>query len=102
MRGHEEASGTAYIPDQMFEEWAAKDPILRFENYLKEHHGQHEDYFKQVKEDFKEAIKADVQKALDCPLPDFDEKKEKWRLYLSRLPMDPTLLRPKETHRATK
>lgn len=76
MRGHEEASGTAYIPDEMFAQWAAKDPILRFENYLKEHHDIEDSYFKQVKEEFKEAIKVDVQKALDCPLPDFDEIRE--------------------------
>ena len=29
MRGHEEASGTAYVPQQLFEEWAAKDPVAR-------------------------------------------------------------------------
>ena len=31
MRGHEEASGVAYVPEHLFEEWAAKDPIARFE-----------------------------------------------------------------------
>ena len=31
MRGHEEASGTAYVPKELFEEWAAQDPLLRFE-----------------------------------------------------------------------
>jgi 2-oxoisovalerate dehydrogenase E1 component len=36
MRGHEEASGTAYVPPAMFEEWAAKDPILRFEQKMAE------------------------------------------------------------------
>jgi 2-oxoisovalerate dehydrogenase E1 component len=34
MRGHEEASGTAYVPDALFEEWAARDPLLRFEQVL--------------------------------------------------------------------
>ncbi|MEO6323892.1 MAG: dehydrogenase E1 component subunit alpha/beta [Thermoanaerobaculia bacterium] len=34
MRGHEEASGTAYIPKELFEEWGRKDPILRFETRL--------------------------------------------------------------------
>jgi 2-oxoisovalerate dehydrogenase E1 component len=36
MRGHEEASGTDYVPQQLFEEWAAKDPVLRFEAALRE------------------------------------------------------------------
>jgi 2-oxoisovalerate dehydrogenase E1 component len=34
MRGHEEASGTAYVPKELFEEWARKDPVLRFEQQL--------------------------------------------------------------------
>jgi 2-oxoisovalerate dehydrogenase E1 component len=34
MRGHEEASGTAYVPKELFEEWAKKDPVLRFERQL--------------------------------------------------------------------
>src|SRR3954465_11565742 len=28
MRGHEEASGTKYIPPQLFEEWGKKDPVI--------------------------------------------------------------------------
>lgn len=34
MRGHEEASGTKYIPKKYFEEWAEKDPIKNYENFL--------------------------------------------------------------------
>lgn len=34
MRGHEEASGTDYVPVELFEEWSAKDPIVRFEAHL--------------------------------------------------------------------
>jgi 2-oxoisovalerate dehydrogenase E1 component len=34
MRGHEEASGTKYIPEQLFETWAKKDPVENFERYL--------------------------------------------------------------------
>ncbi|MEF8797745.1 MAG: dehydrogenase E1 component subunit alpha/beta [Salinivenus sp.] len=30
VRGHEEASGTAYVPDERIEEWKEKDPIDRF------------------------------------------------------------------------
>ncbi|HYH57525.1 MAG TPA: thiamine pyrophosphate-dependent enzyme, partial [Anseongella sp.] len=36
MRGHEEASGTAYVPASLLEEWRAKDPITSFENFLLE------------------------------------------------------------------
>ena len=36
MRGHEEASGTKYVPPALFEEWGKKDPITNFENFLME------------------------------------------------------------------
>lgn len=34
MRGHEEASGTKYVPGELFEIWGKKDPLVNFENYL--------------------------------------------------------------------
>jgi 2-oxoisovalerate dehydrogenase E1 component len=34
MRGHEEASGTKYVPKELFELWGQKDPVENFENYL--------------------------------------------------------------------
>ena len=34
MRGHEEASGTKYVPQQLFDEWGKKDPISNYETYL--------------------------------------------------------------------
>jgi 2-oxoisovalerate dehydrogenase E1 component len=34
MRGHEEASGTKYVPAELFAEWSKKDPVINFQNYL--------------------------------------------------------------------
>lgn len=34
MRGHEEASGTKYVPEDLIDEWGQRDPLLNFENYL--------------------------------------------------------------------
>lgn len=36
MRGHEEASGTKYVPQALMDEWAAKDPIENYQNFLKQ------------------------------------------------------------------
>lgn len=36
MRGHEEASGTKYVPDYLFSIWEKKDPVKRFEKWLME------------------------------------------------------------------
>lgn len=35
MRGHEEASGTGYVPDTLLDEWSKKDPIENYERFLK-------------------------------------------------------------------
>ena len=34
MRGHEEASGTKYVPNELFEEWETKNPVDRYREYL--------------------------------------------------------------------
>lgn len=34
MRGHEEASGTKYVPKKLMDEWGKKDPLDNFEKFL--------------------------------------------------------------------
>lgn len=34
MRGHEEASGTKYVPQELMDEWAKKDPVSNYKEYL--------------------------------------------------------------------
>lgn len=34
MRGHEEASGTKYVPQEYFDEWGQRDPLDNFEQFL--------------------------------------------------------------------
>jgi len=34
MRGHEEASGTKYVPKELFDIWGRKDPVNTFEKFL--------------------------------------------------------------------
>ena len=36
MRGHEEASGTKYVPQELMEEWATKDPVENYRKFLSE------------------------------------------------------------------
>ncbi|MGK0325030.1 MAG: 2-oxoisovalerate dehydrogenase E1 component [Polaribacter sp.] len=35
MRGHEEASGTKYVPQEVIDIWAAKDPLENYQEFLK-------------------------------------------------------------------
>jgi 2-oxoisovalerate dehydrogenase E1 component len=34
MRGHEEASGTKYVPQELMDLWAVKDPVLNYKDFL--------------------------------------------------------------------
>ena len=61
MRGHEEASGTKYVPKELMEEWAHKDPLKNYETYLKEK-GILTD---SMVEDFTKAIKSEINEALE-------------------------------------
>jgi 2-oxoisovalerate dehydrogenase E1 component len=36
MRGHEEASGTKYVPQELLDTWASKDPVINFQSFLKD------------------------------------------------------------------
>ena len=36
MRGHEEASGTKYVPQELLDTWAAKDPVINFQSFLRD------------------------------------------------------------------
>ncbi|MBD1261353.1 dehydrogenase E1 component subunit alpha/beta [Maribacter polysiphoniae] len=36
MRGHEEASGTKYVPQELMDRWAAKDPLENYSAYLRD------------------------------------------------------------------
>ena len=36
VRGHEEASGTKYVPQEVLEHWATKDPLENYQEFLKQ------------------------------------------------------------------
>lgn len=72
MRGHEEASGTAYVPKELFEEWGKKDPILRMERFLTEQGWADESDFKAMRAAADAAFAEPLERALACPDPDAD------------------------------
>ena len=63
MRGHEEASGTKYVPEKLMNKWEKKDPILNYENYLIESKVLSGDDFNSIKKDFKDEINKSWLKA---------------------------------------
>ena len=62
MRGHEEASGTKYVPAQLFTQWAEKDPVNNFEKYLLEETVLSNDLILEIRAEFKAEIERDIEK----------------------------------------
>jgi 2-oxoisovalerate dehydrogenase E1 component len=63
MRGHEEASGTKYIPQELFTEWEKKDPLTNFEQYLLAQNVLDEELVKRIYEEFHIEIEAEIELA---------------------------------------
>ena len=57
MRGHEEASGTKYVPAELMAEWEAKDPIVNFKNFL----FNEKILTTKIDEDYTNEIKAEIE-----------------------------------------
>ena len=61
MRGHEEASGTKYVPQDLMDEWAAKDPIENYQHFLRDN-----DILTEEEEvEIKSAIISEINENLD-------------------------------------
>jgi len=58
MRGHEEASGVKYVPKELIEEWAKRDPVVNYENYLLKERIINEGFIQQVRNEIKHEIDA--------------------------------------------
>lgn len=67
MRGHEEASGTKYVPQELMDEWAAKDPIANYEQFLLEEGMLTETEIASFRKSFKKEIEADLNVVFDLP-----------------------------------
>ena len=63
MRGHEEASGTKYVPKDLMDTWSLKDPILNFEKFLLKEKVLTKTVIDNLKEEFKESINTSWLKA---------------------------------------
>ena len=57
MRGHEEASGTKYVPQELLDTWAEKDPLENFTSFLKKE--------KLLTDDIIDGIRTEIQAEID-------------------------------------
>ncbi|MFC4220197.1 alpha-ketoacid dehydrogenase subunit alpha/beta [Flagellimonas marina] len=81
MRGHEEASGTKYVPDKLMAKWAKKDPIANYETFLLEESIISQEEIDKLKEEISEEINENLKKAFDEAPVSSNETKELSEVY---------------------
>ncbi len=67
MRGHEEASGTKYVPQELFDVWAKKDPVENYERFLLNEKIISENEIESLRSE----IKSEINKGLETAGEDF-------------------------------
>lgn len=76
MRGHEEASGTKYVPKELMDEWAQKDPIENYEKWLLKEGVLTEAHIKALKDRYKKDVQNAVDVMFNEPEPEADTQEE--------------------------
>ena len=69
MRGHEEASGTKYVPKKLMEEWAKKDPVENYERFLVQEKIIDQKYPDTLRKKIKKEIEVGLGEAFEESLP---------------------------------
>jgi len=72
IRGHEEASGVKYVPKELIDTWAKKDPISNFENYLVSNNIINNKDIKIIKNSLNLEINENLELASKEPYPEID------------------------------
>lgn len=82
MRGHEEASGTKYVPKELFDIWGRKDPVNTFEKFLIDEGVLTEDMIESIRAEIKHNIEAGLEQSETEKLPPPDTQKELYDMYM--------------------
>ncbi len=81
MRGHEEASGTKYVPKELLEHWASKDSIENFQEFLRVENVLTEEMEVKYKSRIVSEINDNLKKAFDESEVSFDLSSELGDVY---------------------
>ncbi|HMH32323.1 MAG TPA: dehydrogenase E1 component subunit alpha/beta [Puia sp.] len=74
MRGHEEASGTKYVPKELMEEWSRKDPVSNYEMYLLQVGVLNADSVNEIRQEIKQFIEEELKTTEEPIVPDTAEE----------------------------
>jgi 2-oxoisovalerate dehydrogenase E1 component len=68
MRGHEEASGVKYVPQDLIDRWAARDPVARLRNQLLEDGIATDEGLREIEAELEDEVDRAAEFAVDQPL----------------------------------
>lgn len=91
MRGHEEASGIKYVPKDLLEAWAKKDPVTNYEKFLLDESVLSEEQIAAIRKKIKKQIEAGLDVAFAESLPEPDTQRELNDVYA---PFTQTIISP--------
>ncbi len=76
MRGHEEASGTKYVPKELFDVWGRKDPVNTFEKFLISEGVLTDELIEKTRSEIKQEIEGGLEIAFaeQNPIPDTEKE----------------------------
>ncbi len=86
-RGHEEASGTKYVPAELQEPWALKDPVERFERHLLQSGNATKDELAGVRRELAAEVEEAAEYALAQPLVESTPDAERAALFAPSPPV---------------
>ena len=98
MRGHEEASGTKYVPEELFTEWEKKDPLKNYEAYLLDEGILTGESQAGLRAAIKEEIDSEIEKAFALAEPTADSETETADMYAS---CDTAEIKPADPYQKT-
>ncbi len=81
MRGHEEASGTKYVPKKLMDEWAKKDPVENYERFLVQEKIIDQKFPDTLRKRIKKEIESGLEEAFKETLPKPDTELELKDIY---------------------
>lgn len=103
MRGHEEASGTKYVPKELFEEWGKKDPVNNYETWLISQGILSVAKRDEIRARLKDGIEEDLKHAFEEPEQVPVKEQEEGDVYAPIVVRDPLFVdrTPNNEHRST-
>jgi pyruvate dehydrogenase E1 component alpha subunit len=70
MEGHAVHDDASYVPKELFEEWAKRDPLERFRGWLRENADFSDEEEEEIRGEVKKTLNDAIRRAEESPMPD--------------------------------